>query len=422
MKEAKKKKKAWRKETKAAWGGKWWQRVQIWQEERDKRVGARDSGETAKRRWTTTHPHCSFGRPSLRSQRAEQRRRWCRCWVRTGCPLWSELNWCRVVPVGERGGLGEEMQVLACGKCSVPQRPVAPSSGDVQEGGAHQAEGLFTEGRYVVRRHPLCLDLWKDLQSDGPCAGGTKINRTSAQAFPTTTTNSEENDRSYLIWTVFLSEGKSCRRRRKRLEWWEPGDQEAGPRVKHGFYLKNKASAFFSFGVFGSKYVPRLSLLFLEKDLDRLTDLASLILPHTISVTRTIFLCNCEERRGLLSPGRPRSRPPAGRAKCGSPWGLSRFHAIWLVLREGSRCNLAKYKQSVLAHVRPSQREKINPTFYSLYSAATGQQPKLIVYEDENPIFPWWKASQSQYEYRKCYTFNNKLQQGSLEGYLLRYD
>lgn len=96
--------------------------------------------------------------------------------------------------MGERGGLGEEMQVLVCGQCSVPQRPVAPSSRDVQEGGVHQAEGLFTEGRYVVRRHPLCLDLWEDLQSDGPCAGGTKINQISTQAFPTTTTISEEND------------------------------------------------------------------------------------------------------------------------------------------------------------------------------------------------------------------------------------
>lgn len=66
------------------------------------------------------------------------------------------------------------MRVLARGKCSVTQWPVASSYRDVQEGGAHQEEGLFTEGRHVVRRHPLCLDLWKDLQSDGPCAGGTK--------------------------------------------------------------------------------------------------------------------------------------------------------------------------------------------------------------------------------------------------------
>lgn len=68
------------------------------------------------------------------------------------------------------------MQVLACGQCSVPQRPVAPGPRDVQEGGAHQTEGLFTEGRHVIRRHPLRLDLWKDPQSDGPCAGGpTKL-------------------------------------------------------------------------------------------------------------------------------------------------------------------------------------------------------------------------------------------------------
>lgn len=73
--------------------------------------------------------------------------------------------------MGERGGLGEELRVLVRGSRSVPQRAVAPGSRDVQEGGAHQAEGLFTEGRHVVRRHALCLDLWKDPQPDGPCAG-----------------------------------------------------------------------------------------------------------------------------------------------------------------------------------------------------------------------------------------------------------
>lgn len=191
---------------------------------------------------------------------------------------------------------------------------------------------------------------------------------------------------------------------------WNDGNLETSKQDRgsnKGFFFKEWSISIFSFGVFGSKYFPRLSLLFLEKDLNRPTDLAPLILPpHTISVTWTIFLCNSEERRGLLSPGRPRSRPPTGRAKCGSPWGLSRFHAIWLVLREGSRCNLAKHKQSVLAHVRQSQREKRNPTFYSLYSVATSQQP--VVYEDENTISPWWKASQSQYAYRKCSTFNNK--------------
>lgn len=73
--------------------------------------------------------------------------------------------------MGEQGGLGEERRVLVCAKRSVPQWPVARSCGDVQEGGAHQVEGLFAEGRHVVLRHPLCLDLWKDLQPDGPCAG-----------------------------------------------------------------------------------------------------------------------------------------------------------------------------------------------------------------------------------------------------------
>lgn len=132
---------------------------------------SRDCSQRAKRWWTTTQPHGSFRRPSLRSQRAQRRGCWCRCWVRTGCPPCSELNWCRLVPAGEQGGLGEEMWVLVCGKSSVPQWPVARSSRDVQEGGAHQTEGLFAEGRHVVLRHPLCLDLWKDLQSDGPCAG-----------------------------------------------------------------------------------------------------------------------------------------------------------------------------------------------------------------------------------------------------------
>lgn len=58
------------------------------------------------------------------------------------------------------GGLGEETRVLVWARRSVSQRAVAPGSGDVQEGGAHQVEGLFAEGRHVVRRHAFCLDLW----------------------------------------------------------------------------------------------------------------------------------------------------------------------------------------------------------------------------------------------------------------------
>lgn len=56
------------------------------------------------------------------------------------------------------------------GKCSVPQGPVATGYGvrDVQEGWAHHIEGFVREGWHVLWRHPLCLDLWKDLQSDGP--------------------------------------------------------------------------------------------------------------------------------------------------------------------------------------------------------------------------------------------------------------
>lgn len=78
--------------------------------------------------------------------------------------LWENRVW---------SGLGGKvMQVLVCvGKRSVPQWAVAPGSGDVQEGGAHQAEGLFAHGRHVVRRHPLRLDLREDLQSDGACTG-----------------------------------------------------------------------------------------------------------------------------------------------------------------------------------------------------------------------------------------------------------
>lgn len=57
-----------------------------------------------------------------------------------------------------------------CSERSVPQWPVARSCGDVQEGGAHQPEGLFAERCHVIRSHPFCLDLWKDLQSDGTCA------------------------------------------------------------------------------------------------------------------------------------------------------------------------------------------------------------------------------------------------------------
>lgn len=59
---------------------------------------------------------------------------------------------------------------------SVPHRPVALGYGarDFQEGRAHDVEGFVAEGRYVVWRHPLCLDLWKDLQSDGPCGSQKK--------------------------------------------------------------------------------------------------------------------------------------------------------------------------------------------------------------------------------------------------------
>lgn len=91
---------------------------------------------------------------------------------------------CHVVswPGGERGGLGEERvsdrdigekRGGSVVKCSVPQRPVALGDGvrDVQEGRAHQVEGFVREGCYIVCRHPLCLDLWEDLQSDGPCGG-----------------------------------------------------------------------------------------------------------------------------------------------------------------------------------------------------------------------------------------------------------
>lgn len=53
----------------------------------------------------------------------------------------------------------------------MPQRAVARSPRDVQEGGAHHAEGLFAQGRHVVRRHPFRLDLREDLQPDGACAG-----------------------------------------------------------------------------------------------------------------------------------------------------------------------------------------------------------------------------------------------------------
>lgn len=63
---------------------------------------------------------------------------------------------------------------------------------------------------------------------------------------------------------------------------WRPASRTEG---QTWVLFKEGSLGIFSFGVFGSKYVPRLSLLFLEKDLDRLTDLASLILPHTISVT-----------------------------------------------------------------------------------------------------------------------------------------
>lgn len=36
----------------------------------------------------------------------------------------------------------------------------------------------------------------------------------------------KEGELSYLIWTAFLSVGKSCCRRRKRWVWWVPEKQE----------------------------------------------------------------------------------------------------------------------------------------------------------------------------------------------------
>lgn len=67
-------------------------------------------------------------------------------------------------------GEGPGSRARTAAGCSVPRRPVALADrvGDVQEGGAHLVEGLVAEGRHIVRRHALRLDLGQDLQPDGP--------------------------------------------------------------------------------------------------------------------------------------------------------------------------------------------------------------------------------------------------------------
>lgn len=75
--------------------------------------------------------------------------------------------------LGGRGG-GPGRRARTAADCSVPRGPVALGHrvGDVQEGGAHQVEGLVAQGRHVVRRHALRLDLGQDLQPDGSWKGG----------------------------------------------------------------------------------------------------------------------------------------------------------------------------------------------------------------------------------------------------------
>lgn len=128
----------------------------------------------------STHLYCSVRHPSLHSRCADQRCRCCRRRHSEGrdwlsCMVRAEVDrtrrqldktWEQETTVKSRG----------CGKCSVTQRPIARGYRvrDFQEGRVHQVEGFFTEGRYIVWRHPLCLYLWEDLQSDGPYRGSIK--------------------------------------------------------------------------------------------------------------------------------------------------------------------------------------------------------------------------------------------------------
>lgn len=187
------------------------------------------------------------------------------------------------------------------------------------------ASGGRTFHRGTLRR-PASSPLSRSLEGSSiwwSLRGGTKINQTSTQEFsrrrPIVKRLSEVTwFELFFFLKVKVAVGGENDWNDGNLE---TSKQDRGSNVFFCFF-KEWGISIFSFGVFGFKYFPCLSLLFLEKALSRLTDLASLIPPpHTISVTWTIFLCNCEERRGLLSPGRPRSRPPTGRAKCGSPGG-----------------------------------------------------------------------------------------------------
>lgn len=67
--------------------------------------------------------------------------------------------------------MGAGRRARTAADCLVPRRPVALGDrvGDVLEGGAHQVERLVAEGRHVVRRHALRLNLGQDLQPDGSC-------------------------------------------------------------------------------------------------------------------------------------------------------------------------------------------------------------------------------------------------------------
>lgn len=123
----------------------------------------------------------------------------------------------------------------------MPQWPVALGYGirDVQEGRAHQVEGFVREGWYILWRHALCLDLWKDLQSDGPCGGGKKLSDILWKSIKKVNCLQLQKwgkprsiKRSYLIWTAFLSVGKSCCMRKTRRVWWVP--------EKTGKYLRDE--------------------------------------------------------------------------------------------------------------------------------------------------------------------------------------